>query len=118
MGTPDFAVETLKALIAAGHEIACVYSQPPRAKGRGLALTPTPVHAFAEAQSIEEAEKLADAKGTNNYKAAADVLADLREAIGGDEGRTMTHKHAAHLAKKYPTLNHLKSQLRKRGFLS
>ena len=31
MGTPDFAVETLKALIAAGHEIICVYSQPPRA---------------------------------------------------------------------------------------
>jgi methionyl-tRNA formyltransferase len=53
MGTPDFAVATLKALIAAGHDIACVYSQPPRAKGRGLSLTPTPVHAFAEAQGIE-----------------------------------------------------------------
>jgi methionyl-tRNA formyltransferase len=53
MGTPDFAVETLKSLISAGHEIACVYSQPPRAKGRGLALTPTPVHAFSEAQGIE-----------------------------------------------------------------
>ena len=67
---------------------------------------------------LREAEKLANARGTDNYKAAADVLADLREAIGGDEGRTMTDKHAAHLAKKYPTLNHLKSQLRKRGFLS
>jgi methionyl-tRNA formyltransferase len=53
MGTPDFAVETLKALIAAGHEIACGYSQPPRAKGRGLALQPAPVHAFAEAQGFE-----------------------------------------------------------------
>ena len=53
MGTPDFAVETLKALLAAGHEVLCVYSQPPRAKGRGLALTPTPVHAFAEAHGIE-----------------------------------------------------------------
>jgi methionyl-tRNA formyltransferase len=52
MGTPDFAVETLQALIAAGHHIACVYSQPPRAKGRGLVLTPTPVHAFAKAQGI------------------------------------------------------------------
>ena len=67
---------------------------------------------------LREAEKLADARGTDNYKAAADVLADLREAIGGDEGRTITDKHAAHLAKKYPTLNHLKAQLRKRGFLS
>ncbi len=35
MGTPDFAVETLKAVIAAGHEVACVYSQPPRPAGRG-----------------------------------------------------------------------------------
>jgi len=53
MGTPDFAVETLKALIAAGHHIACVYSQPPRPAGRGMALKLTPVHAFAEAQGIE-----------------------------------------------------------------
>ena len=53
MGTPDFAVETLKALIAAGHHIACVYSQPPRPAGRGMAERPSPVHAFAAAQGIE-----------------------------------------------------------------
>ena len=53
MGTPDFAVETLKALIAAGHEIACVYSQPPRPAGRGMAERPSPVHAFAAAEGIE-----------------------------------------------------------------
>ncbi len=53
MGTPEFAVVTLKALIEAGHDIACVYAQPPRAKGRGLALTPTPVHAFAQSQNID-----------------------------------------------------------------
>ena len=53
MGTPDFAVATLEALIAGGHEISCVYSQPPRAKGRGLVLTPTPVHAYAQTQGIE-----------------------------------------------------------------
>jgi methionyl-tRNA formyltransferase len=53
MGTPDFAVETLKALIGAGHDIACVYSQPPRPAGRGLAERPSPVHAFASAQGIE-----------------------------------------------------------------
>ena len=45
MGSPDIAVGVLKALIAAGHEIACVYSQPPRPAGRGRKLTPTPVHA-------------------------------------------------------------------------
>lgn len=53
MGTPDFAVETLKALIAAGHDIACVYSQPPRPAGRGMAERPSPVHAFAAARGIE-----------------------------------------------------------------
>ena len=53
MGTPDFAVETLKALIGAGHDIACVYSQPPRPAGRGMADRPSPVHAFAAAQGIE-----------------------------------------------------------------
>ena len=53
MGTPDFAVETLKALIAAGHEVACVYSQPPRPAGRGMAERPSPVHAFATSQGIE-----------------------------------------------------------------
>ena len=47
LGTPDFAVPTLAELIAQGHDIACVYSQPPRPKGRGLAADPSPVHAFA-----------------------------------------------------------------------
>ena len=53
MGTPDFAVETLKALIEAGHDVACVYSQPPRPAGRGMAERPSPVHAFAASQGIE-----------------------------------------------------------------
>jgi methionyl-tRNA formyltransferase len=48
MGTPGFAVPTLAELIAQGHDIAAVYSQPPRPKGRGMALEPGPVHAFAE----------------------------------------------------------------------
>ncbi len=47
MGTPKFAVPTLVELIGQGHEIACVYSQPPRPKGRGLATEPSPVHALA-----------------------------------------------------------------------
>ena len=48
MGTPDFAVPTLDALVAAGHEIAAVYTQPPRPAGRGKALSPSPVHRRAE----------------------------------------------------------------------
>ena len=52
MGSPDFSVPTLKALIDAGHEIVCVYSQPPKRAGRGKKLRPTPVHAFAETAGI------------------------------------------------------------------
>jgi methionyl-tRNA formyltransferase len=53
MGTPDFAVPTLDALVAAGHEVACVYTQPPRPANRGKRETPSPVHARAEALGIE-----------------------------------------------------------------
>ncbi len=48
MGTPDFSVPILDALVEAGHEIAAVYCQPPRPAGRGKKERPTPVHARAE----------------------------------------------------------------------
>jgi methionyl-tRNA formyltransferase len=53
MGTPEFSVTVLKALIVAGHDIVCAYAQPPRPAGRGMALRLTPVHAFAESLGIE-----------------------------------------------------------------
>ena len=53
MGTPDFAVPALVALAKAGHEIAAVYSQPPRPAGRGKALRPSPVHNRAQEMGIE-----------------------------------------------------------------
>ncbi|MGZ9098865.1 MAG: methionyl-tRNA formyltransferase [Brevundimonas sp.] len=52
MGTPDFAVPSLAELIASGHEIVAVYSQPPKPRGRGQKLTPSPVHAFAETMGL------------------------------------------------------------------
>ncbi|QFT77122.1 Methionyl-tRNA formyltransferase [Erythrobacter sp. THAF29] len=52
MGTPDFAVPALVALHEAGHEIACVYTQPPRPAGRGKKLRPSPVQAKAEELGI------------------------------------------------------------------
>ncbi len=52
LGTPDFAVAALDALVQAGHEVACVYSQPPAPRGRGQALKPSPVQAYAEARGI------------------------------------------------------------------
>ncbi|MDB5692884.1 MAG: methionyl-tRNA formyltransferase [Alphaproteobacteria bacterium] len=53
MGTPDFAVPTLEALIGAGHDVTAVYSQPPRPAGRGKASRPSPVQRAAEAYGIE-----------------------------------------------------------------
>jgi methionyl-tRNA formyltransferase len=52
MGTPDFAVPSLAELIASGHEVVAVYSQPPKPRGRGQKLTPSPVHAFAETMGL------------------------------------------------------------------
>ncbi|PLR27718.1 methionyl-tRNA formyltransferase [Caulobacter zeae] len=48
LGTPDFAVACLAELVASGHEIVAVYSQPPAPRGRGQELKPSPVHAFAD----------------------------------------------------------------------
>ncbi len=53
MGTPEFSTYALKAVLAAGHEVVCVYSQPPRPKGRGLEVQKQPVHALAESLGIE-----------------------------------------------------------------
>jgi methionyl-tRNA formyltransferase len=52
MGTPDFAVPILAALVEAGHEIASVYCQPPRPAGRGHKLRPSPMQDFAEARGL------------------------------------------------------------------
>ena len=48
LGTPDFAVPTLAAILAAGHDVVRVYSQPPAPRGRGHMLKASPVQAFAE----------------------------------------------------------------------
>ena len=52
MGTPDFAVPTLRAILEAGHEVVAVYSQPPRAAGRGMALRKSPVQQAAEETAL------------------------------------------------------------------
>ena len=62
MGTPDFAVPTLRGLAAAGHVIACVYTQPPRPAGRGHKEKLSPVHAAAKLLGLDvrTPESLAD----------------------------------------------------------
>jgi methionyl-tRNA formyltransferase len=52
LGTPDFAVPTLVELIGQGHDIAAVYSQPPRPKGRGLIPEPSPVAKLAATHGL------------------------------------------------------------------
>lgn len=66
MGTPDFSVPVLDALIDAGHEIAAVYCQPPRPAGRGKKDRPTPVHKRAEELGL-------DVRYPVNFKDGADV---------------------------------------------
>lgn len=53
MGTPDFALPTLRALLDAGHEVVCVYTQPPSRAGRGHKVQPSPVQQEAESRGIE-----------------------------------------------------------------
>ncbi len=52
MGTPVFALPTLQALHKAGHEIAAVYTQPPKPAGRGQKETPSPVHQYAQEHNL------------------------------------------------------------------
>ena len=52
MGTPDFAVPTLRGLLDAGHDLAAVYTQPPRPAGRGLDLRKSPVQSLAEERGV------------------------------------------------------------------
>ena len=53
MGTPEFAVPTLDALVATGHEVVAVYTQPPRPAGRGKKLTPSAVQSRAEELGLD-----------------------------------------------------------------
>ena len=53
MGTPDFAVPVLRALLEAGHQIQAVYTQPPRPAGRGLKPWRSPVHEFSQSHGLE-----------------------------------------------------------------
>ena len=68
MGTPDFSVGALRALINSQHDVVCVYSQPPRPKGRGQQVQKSPVHLCAEENGIEVRTPL-------NFKDNVDVSA-------------------------------------------
>ena len=77
MGTPDFAVPALEALVAAGHDVLAAYTQPPRPGGRrGKELTPTPVHRKAEELGIAVRHPLS-LKGAQEQANFAALGADI-----------------------------------------
>ena len=77
MGSPDFAVPSLEALVAAGHDIVAAYAQPPRRAGRGKSERKTAVHARAEALgiAIHTPHSLRDADEQARFAALAADLA-------------------------------------------
>lgn len=80
MGTPDFSVAPLQALIDAGHDVVAVYSQPPRPAGRGKKLRPGPVHQFADGAGIPVFTPTT-LKGENEQAAFADLNLDVAVVV-------------------------------------
>lgn len=80
MGTPQFSVAVLAAVLEAGHDVVAVYSQPPRRSGRGMAETRGPVHAYAEARGLAVATPLA-LKGAAEQAAFAAHRADAAVVV-------------------------------------
>ena len=80
MGTPDFAVPTLAELLGQGQEIACVYTQPPRPKGRGLTEEASPVQKFAAAAGME-VRTPASLKSAEEQKAFAALKLDAAVVV-------------------------------------
>jgi len=81
MGTPDFAVPTLRAILEAGHEVVAVYSQPPRAAGRGMALRKSPVQQAAEETGLAvlTPERLKSAEELARF---ASLTSDVAVVVG------------------------------------
>lgn len=80
MGTPDFSVTVLSELLAAGHEVAAVYSQPPRKAGRGMAEQPGAVHRFAVDAGLEVRTPLS-LKSPEEQQAFADLDIDVAVVV-------------------------------------
>lgn len=76
MGTPEFAVPSLRALVDAGHEICGVFTQPDKPKNRGMKLQPTPVKEFAITQNIPvfQPDSVKDGRAMEQIRALAPEL--------------------------------------------
>ncbi|WP_375279269.1 methionyl-tRNA formyltransferase [Pseudooctadecabacter sp.] len=80
MGTPEFSVPVLDALVAAGHDICAVYCQPPRPAGRGKKERPTPVHQRADALGLEVRHPVS-LKGADEQAKLAALGADIAVVV-------------------------------------
>jgi methionyl-tRNA formyltransferase len=80
MGTPDFSVPVLEALVDAGHDVAAVYCQPPRPAGRGKKDRPSPVQRRAEARGLEVRHPVS-LKGAAEQAAFAALDADVAVVV-------------------------------------
>lgn len=80
MGTPEFAVPCLKALVESGENVQAVFSQPDKPKGRGYKLTPPPVKEYAVSQNIPVYQPVSLKKGEDAeeaYKVLSELAPDL-----------------------------------------
>lgn len=80
MGTPDFAVPCLKALVEGGENVTAVFTQPDKPKGRGYKLTPPPVKVYAMSQNIPVYQPCSMKKGEdaeNAYNTLTELAPDL-----------------------------------------
>ncbi len=80
MGTPDFAVPCLRALVESGENVKAVFTQPDKPKGRGYKLTPPPVKEYAVSQNIPVYQPVSMKKGEdadNAYELLKELAPDL-----------------------------------------
>ena len=100
MGTPEFAVPSLSEILANGHDVVAVYTQPPRKSGRGQKLTKSPVHQFADIMGIpvKTPEKLRRSSVIDSLEA---LEADVACVVA--YGQILTSRALA--APKYGCLN-------------
>ena len=86
MGTPDFSVGTLEALIEAGHEVCLVVTQPDKPKGRGKEMQPTPVKAAAEELGIPVFQPV-------KIREAKEVLEQTEADVYEEENRKSAYRY-------------------------
>lgn len=77
MGTPEFSVAALRSILASHHQVVCVYTQPPRPKGRGQQLQKSPVHLVAEEAEVEVRYPKSLKKDAEARQALSDLNADV-----------------------------------------